>query len=137
MLRSNKLITKIALAAFTMIALDSIWLGFVAQQLYLQELRHLIRGDGSAFDVNYAAAGGVYIVMVVGLMCFLEPYFSQWTWRQTLLKSALFGLVVYGVYDLTNLATLRDWPVSITILDMTWGAFLYATSACVVKWVGK
>ncbi|MBY0385076.1 DUF2177 family protein [bacterium] len=133
MLKCKKLLIKIILTSFTMILLDSIWLGFVAQQFYLKELKHLIRGDGTAFDVNYAAAGGVYIVMVVGLMCFLEPYFSQWSWRQTILKSALFGLVVYGVYDLTNLATLRDWPISITILDMAWGAFLYATSASVVK----
>jgi uncharacterized membrane protein len=129
----KSLLKKIVLAGLTMIVLDSIWLGFIANQFYLNELKHLIRGDGTAFDVNYVAAGCVYIVMVTGFMCFLEPYLSKWTWRQTIFKSALFGFVVYGIYDLTNLATLRDWPVSITVLDMTWGSFLYACSASVVK----
>lgn len=134
MLKNKGLIKNIFIAGISMIILDSIWLGFAANQFYLQELKHLIRGDGTAFDVNYAAAGCVYIVMVMGFMFFLAPYFSDWTWKQTIYKSAVFGFVVYGVYDLTNLATLRDWPVTITILDMTWGSFLYATSACVVKW---
>lgn len=127
------MIKKAGLAALTMMLLDGFWLGLVANQFYLTHLKHLIRGDGTKFDVNYPAAGAVYALMVLGFIVFISPSLSKWTFRQTVLKSALFGIVVYGVYDFTNLATLRDWPAIVAVVDVLWGAVIYSVTAVIVK----
>ncbi len=127
------MIKKTVLAAFTMMLLDGLWLGIIANQFYLTQLRHLIRGDGTKFDVNYPAAGIVYALMVVGFLMFLSPLLDKWSYPETILKSAVFGIVIYGVYDFTNLATLRDWPIVVAVADVLWGAVLYSVTAMVVK----
>lgn len=124
---------KAGLAALTMMLLDGLWLGIIANHFYLSQLKHLIRGDGTQFDVNYAAAGLVYALMVAGFLVFLSPSLSKWSYQQAILKSAVFGIVVYGVYDFTNLATLRDWPWIVALVDVLWGAVLYSVTAVVVK----
>jgi uncharacterized membrane protein len=123
----------IALVALCMLLLDGLWLGFIANGFYLENLKHLIRGDGSHFEVNYWAAGLVYVFMALGFLLFLAPYLSQWSYRQTVMKAAAFGIIVYGVYDFTNLATLKDWPLIVALADVAWGAVLYTITALVVK----
>lgn len=127
------MLKQIVVAAVTMLILDGLWLGVIANRFYFESLRSLVRAKGDTFDVNYLAAGAVYVLMVLGFMLFIAPSLQKWTYLETVVQSALLGLVVYGVYDFTNLATLRDWSILVTFVDMIWGSFLFATTAVVVK----
>lgn len=124
---------QIIISAVTMLILDGLWLGVIANNFYFTNLRTLVRAKGESFDVNYVAAGVVYILMVLGFMLFIAPSLQKWNFLETAINSALLGLVIYGVYDFTNLATLRDWSLLVTFVDMFWGAFLFATTSLVVK----
>jgi len=76
-------------------------------------------------NVNWIAAISFYLLFVVGLIVFaILPAIQKHSWIQALLLGALLGLISYATYDLTNLATLKDWPLLVTIVDMFWGAFL-------------
>lgn len=106
------------------IALDSIWLTLTAQHLYRASIGHLMR---EGFD--FGAAALFYLLYGTGLVCFVilpaQRLRDAW-WR-----GALFGLIAYATYDLTNQATLRDWPWRVTLADLAWGAFVTAASCTV------
>ena len=112
-----------ALALFLL--LDFIWLGFVARDFYASQLGSLLRDR-----IGYAAAGGFYLAYVVGIVVFaIVPALNSGSWARAALSGALFGLLAYGTYDMTNIATLKDWPITMSIVDMAWGTFLTATVA--------
>jgi uncharacterized membrane protein len=99
------------------LALDFIWLGVIAKNLYKEEIGHLM-----AEQIRWGAAGAFYLLYVLGLLVFVVlPAKSG---SQALLLGAFFGLITYATYDLTNLATLKAWPVKIVIYDLVWGAVL-------------
>lgn len=101
------------------IALDLLWLGVVARDFYRGELGHLLG------PVNWPAAFVFYAVFLLGLLIFaLQPALSKQAWTHALVWGALFGFFTYATYDLTNLATLKGWPVLLSVVDMVWGAFL-------------
>lgn len=103
------------------IAMDLLWLGVVAKNFYNKQLGFLIG------PVNWASAILFYLLFIAGLVVFvIMPAFQKGSWTHALLFGALFGLVTYGTYDLTNLATLKNWPVLVTVVDLLWGAFLGA-----------
>ena len=114
-----------ALAAAVFVAIDMIWLTVVANKFYKDQLGKLL-----AEKASLAPAVLFYALFIVGLVVFvikpgLDQALSTVAWR-----AALFGLVTYATYDLTNQATLKDWPVKITVVDLIWGAVL-ATVVCV------
>jgi uncharacterized membrane protein len=75
--------------------------------------------------VNWAAAILFYLLFLAGLVVFvIAPAVEKDSWERALLFGVLFGLVTYATYDLTNLATLKDWPLALTIVDLTWGTAL-------------
>lgn len=114
------------LAAFLLI--DLVWLGVVARGLYRKYLGFLLSPT-----TNWTAAIVFYLLFVVGLLVFaILPGLQAGSLGKALLLGAFFGLVTYATYDLTNLATLKDWPLTITIVDMAWGTLL----ATLVSWVG-
>jgi len=114
------------LAAFLLI--DMLWLGVVARGLYRKYLGFLLGPS-----TNWTAAIVFYLLFVVGLLVFaILPGLQAGSLGKALLLGALFGLLTYATYDLTNLATLKDWPLTITIVDMAWGTLL----ATLVSWVG-
>ena len=101
-------------------AIDMLWLGFVARGLYRKYLGFLM-----APSANWPAAIIFYLLFVLGIVVFaILPGLESGSLRTTLARGALFGLIAYATYDLTNLATLKDWPVAITIIDMIWGTVL-------------
>lgn len=108
-------------AMLVFVALDSAWLAFTAQRLYRPAIGHLMR---EGFD--FGAAALFYLLYGTGLVSFVILPARQV--RDALLRGALFGLVAYATYDLTNQATLRDWPWHVTVMDLAWGAFVTATS---------
>jgi uncharacterized membrane protein len=104
--------------ALVMMALDGLWIGVIAKPLYQQGIGHLM-----AQNPRLGAAALFYAVYVVGLLVFVVmPSAEGGDWRTPLLRGALFGFFAYATYDLTNLATLKDWPVGLSAVDMAWGA---------------
>ncbi len=113
--------------AVAFLAIDSVWLSTMASRLYRPYLGDLLRSD---FDVKAAAL--FYIIYVGGIVYFaVMPALSSGSWRVAALNGAILGLVAYATYDLTNQATLREWPTIITVADLCWGTFLTASSATV------
>jgi len=106
------------LAVFFVI--DMIWLGLVARTFYRKHLGFLM-----ATNTNWLAAVIFYLLFVVGLVVFVVlPGQAAGSLPHTLLRAALFGLITYATYDLTNLATLKDWPAIVTVVDLIWGTVL-------------
>ncbi|MCY7388823.1 MAG: DUF2177 family protein [Burkholderiales bacterium] len=100
----------------TMAALDAMWLGVIAKPIYQQGIGHLM-----AVRPNLAIASLFYVLFALGLMWFaVTPDGHGTGWSKTLLSAALFGFFAYATYDLTNLSTLRDWPVGVSLLDVAW-----------------
>jgi len=110
------------LASFLVI--DLVWLGLVARSLYQKHLGYLM-----APRVNWGAAMVFYLMFVFGLFFFaVLPGIEPRALARTLVSGCLFGAICYATYDLTNLATVKQWPLTITLIDMAWGAVL---STCV------
>ena len=110
----------IALPVF--FAIDMVWLGLVAKGFYRQQIGSLMRAN-----VNWPAAIVFYLLFILGLVVFvIAPALDKESWVRAPAYGALFGLITYATYDLTNLATLRDWPVLLTVVDLIWGAVLAA-----------
>ncbi len=111
----------IALAVF--FAIDMLWLGIIAKNLYKNQIGSLMKEE-----VNWLAAIIFYLIFIVGLVLFvIKPSIEIQSWKNALFMGALFGFITYATYDLTNLATLKDWPLLITIIDLIWGAFIAAS----------
>ena len=119
----------ILLAVFLLI--DLVWLMGIAKRLYADKLGYLM-----APKPNLLAALLFYLLFIVGLQVFVvQPALLSGSWMAALLPGLLFGLVTYATYDLTNLATVRDWPVLITVLDLLWGSFVSGITSLVGFWL--
>ena len=102
------------------LACDAIWLGVVARGFYRRHLGYLF---GDTFV--WGAALAFYLLHAAGLVYFVVlPGLRHGSLMRLLGSAVFFGLVTYGTYDLTNLATVRDWPRIVTVVDMLWGAAL-------------
>lgn len=112
-------------AAFVMAGLDSIWLGYAAKGLYRNALGSLL-----AEKPNMTAAVAFYVIYLAGVLIFaIRPGLEDGQWRTSLVNGALFGFFAYATYDLTNLATLKGWPLGICAIDIAWGTCLTAVVA--------
>ena len=108
----------VALVTFLMI--DGVWLTVVAKNFYAKYLGYLM-----AKTPNLAAAGIFYLIYIFGLVVLvLSPALQKGSLTTAILTGALFGLCSYATYDLTNLATIKDWPLLITLVDLVWGTFV-------------
>ena len=104
-------------------AIDMVWLGLVARGFYQKHLGFLLRTNP-----NWSAAIVFYLLFVFGLLVFVVvPSLEAGSTKKVLILGALFGLITYATYDLTNLATVKDWPWVVTVVDLLWGGIL-ATS---------
>lgn len=119
----------IALPVF--LAIDIVWLTLVAKNFYAKHLGYLI-----AKNPNLFAALIFYLIFIAGLIFFvITPALDKKMWIQALLAGAFFGLVTYATYDLTNLATVKDWPFIITIVDLIWGMVLSAAVSVITYFI--
>lgn len=119
------------LSAF--LAIDLVWLALIARGFYQQHLGALIRTTP-----NWSAAAAFYLLFVFGLLVFvIVPSLESGSTRKVLLLGALFGLITYATYDLTNLATMRDWPWIVTLVDLLWGSVLSAATSYLGFLAGK
>lgn len=101
-------------------AIDLLWLGVIAKGLYQKNLAHLLSPE-----VNWPAAMAFYLMYIAGIILFaVKPAIDGQSLAKAALWGALFGFFTYATYDLTNLATLKDWPLKIVVIDIAWGTFL-------------
>lgn len=112
---------KMYIIAFIIfIAIDAIWLGLVAPKFYKSQIGHLMSDKP-----NFVAALVFYVIFVVGVVYFVvNPAIEAQSVTKVLIAGMLFGFITYATYDLTNLATLKDWPIKVTIVDLLWGTSL-------------
>ena len=121
----NKYIAGYAGTVIVMVALDMLWIRVIAKSIYENGIGHLM-----ADKPNIPVAAAFYALYGVGLVLFaLVPQSGGAGWGRTMAVAALFGFFAYATYDLTNLATLRDWPVGLSLIDIAWGVCVSALSA--------
>jgi len=115
------------------LVIDYIWLNFIAKNIYSTKLGHLLADKPKLFPALI-----FYLIFVVGIIIFavLPGYEAQNIWK-TVMLGALFGFLTYSTYDLTNLATLKNWPVSVTIIDLIWGTSISTTVSVAGYFVAK
>jgi len=102
------------------LVIDMLWLTVIAKNLYSKYLGYLMTDK-----VNFAAAFIFYILFIIGLLVFvINPGLESKSLLKTVGLASLFGLITYATYDLTNLATIKNWPLNITIIDLIWGTTL-------------
>ena len=114
---------------------DLLWLGIIAKNLYQKYL-----GDFLSDKVNWTAAFIFYLIYVAGILIFaVYPAVNKGSVLNAILLGALFGIITYATYDLTNLATLKGWPLPIVFIDILWGAVLSSivsfSGYYIVKWI--
>ena len=101
-------------------ATDMAWLVLVAHSFYKKHLGYLM-----APAVNWIAAILFYLLFIFGILVFvILPGVKENSLQNTILRAALFGLITYATYDLTNLATIDRWPLTVTLVDLAWGIVL-------------
>ncbi|MBW9116561.1 DUF2177 family protein [Rhizobium cauense] len=114
-----------AATALVFLGLDFIWLTRISPAFYRSHIGELLMAQP-----NLIAAATFYLLYVAGIVFFaIAPALSTGSWTTALLSGAVLGLVAFGTYDMTNLATLKGWSVQVCIVDMLWGMAITATSA--------
>lgn len=114
-------------------AIDMVWLGLVANKFYQQQIGHLM-----AKNINWPAALIFYLLFIAGLVIFvITPALSKKDWLVAFGFGALFGLITYATYDLTNLATLKNWPLLVTIIDLIWGMVLSSSVSLIAYFLAQ
>jgi len=121
----------IALPVFFVI--DMVWLVLVAKKFYKEQIGLLMKPD-----INWFAAIIFYLLFIAGLIIFvISPAVEKHSWVHALIFGALFGLITYATYDLTNLATLKDWPLLVTVVDLIWGTVLAASISVITYFIAN
>ena len=121
----TRLVPATIATALAYVCFDAFWLSLTADPLYRGEMGYLLRDE---FDFRPVLV--FYPVYIAGIMVFaVMPGLAAQSWAATAWRAALFGLVAYATYDLTNLATLKGWSVMVTAIDLVWGTCLTATAA--------
>ena len=120
--------------AAVLAVLDAVWLTFAGRLLYRPAVGSLMMESG----FRLAPAIVFYVLYVLGVVIFaVSPALKSGQWTTAVLMGGLFGFFCYATYDLTNMATLKVWPLKVTLIDLAWGVFLTATAATVGFLVAK
>ena len=125
---------KLFLASFvTFLLLDAIWLGLIARTFYAKNLALYLTDN-----VIWPSALIFYVIFNIGLLVFvILPSIEKNSYTTLVIYSLLYGLVTFATYDLTNLATIKDWPLIVSIVDMSYGMFVALASSSAAFYVNK
>jgi len=111
------------IALLIFFAIDFFWLGFIARKFYQEQIGFLMKTN-----INWLAAIIFYLLFIVGLVLFvISPSVERKSIFTAIFMGGLFGFFTYATYDLTNLATLKNWPIMVSVVDMIWGVMLSAS----------
>lgn len=126
--------TKLYLIALTVfLIIDILWLTVIAKNLYQNQIGTLMKDN-----INYISAIIFYLLFIIGLVVFvISPAVENESWTHALIYGALFGLITYATYDLTNLATLKDWPINVTIIDLIWGMTISSAVSVITYFIAS
>lgn len=125
------MIKQFFVALVTFLIIDGIWLTIVAKNFYAKHLGYLM-----SKTPNLAAAGIFYLIYIFGLVVLvISPALHKNSLMSAILMGAVFGLCGYATYDLTNMATIKDWPLIVTVVDLIWGTLLSAAVAGISYWI--
>lgn len=126
-------ILLVLLSIVVFLAIDMAWLVKIAPQLYKRYIGHLMAPKFKGLPALL-----FYVLFMIGFVFFvINPALAANSVTTLLINAALFGVVTYGTYDLTNWATLKDWPYQIVIIDMAWGTFLSSISGLAVFFIAN
>lgn len=123
-------------AMISVFILDMIWLGFLAKQLYEENIGLLLRKSNGVMTPIWSAAAFVYFFIAIGIVYFVLPK-AQGSYQQACISGMLLGAVTYGIYDFTNYSILANWTFKITIIDFIWGMILCGISSVIVTFMQK
>lgn len=120
------------IAAVSFLVLDFVWLLFIARKMYQEYLGGLLG------QTKLIPAALFYVLYLVGILFFIVyPALEKNSLIYALSAGALLGLLCYGTYDLTNLATIKDWPILVTSVDLVWGAFVTAATSGITFFIAQ
>ena len=129
----GKLAALYGISVVVFFALDFVWLSTATSRIYKPYL-----GDLLAEQPKLGVAAGFYLLYVVGILALaVIPGLQEGSVVGALWRGALFGFLAYATYDLTNLATIRDWPWQISAIDMVWGTTLNSAVAVAAFYAGQ
>jgi uncharacterized membrane protein len=116
------------IAGLTFVALDAVWLGFIARSLYKEQIGALMRPQP-----HWLSAACVYVLMIAGFVWFVYPQVMMVRSVVNAVQyGARFGVILFGLYEFTNYATLAGWSSSLVLIDTIWGGVLYAAASAAV-----
>jgi uncharacterized membrane protein len=122
-----------ALTVPVFFVIDMLWLGVVARGFYRRKLGFILSAD-----VNWVAAVVFYLMYIAGILFFaVRPAVLNASWGQAAILGALFGFFTYATYDLTNMATIKNWPLIIVGVDILWGVCLCTVVSCLSFLISK
>ncbi|MDD3948690.1 MAG: DUF2177 family protein [Anaerolineaceae bacterium] len=125
---------KTFLTAFAVfLGIDMLWLTVIAQKFYKSQIGHLMA------DKARIIPAAIFYLLFVGAMVYfvIVPALEHQNLTRLILSAAIFGLVTYATYDLTNMATLRDWPLLVTVVDLAWGTFISLSVSLITYLIRK
>ncbi len=132
-------LTKVYVATgLTMTVFDAVWLGLIASKFYRPKLDTVSRQNtGQPFSPKWSTTFLVYVVLTLGIMLFVLPQVSGAPFLNVWLAGALYGLIVYGVYDLTNFSTLKGISLNLALIDIAWGVALCGAVSMAAVWFNR
>lgn len=126
-------IKSYVVALISFLAIDALWLGVISKNFYKEQIGHIMKEN-----FNIYAAFVFYALFVAAVIYFVvNPALIKNDVYKALIGGLLFGFITYATYDLTNYATLENWPLKVTIVDMLWGAFITGTVSVITFVVSK
>ncbi|MEL0102645.1 MAG: DUF2177 family protein [Gammaproteobacteria bacterium] len=125
---------KLFLTSFlTFLILDAIWLGLIAKGFYAKQLAMYLTDD-----VIWSSALIFYIIFNIGLLVFvILPAIEKGSYAILVFYSLLYGLVTFATYDLTNLATIKEWPLIVSLVDIAYGMFVAFSASSIAFFANK
>tara|TARA_B100000767_G_C19759401_1_gene534467 strand:- start:631 stop:1029 length:399 start_codon:yes stop_codon:yes gene_type:complete len=125
---------KLFLTSFiTFLLLDALWIGLIARSFYSKQLSLYLTDN-----VIWLSALIFYVIFNIGLLIFvILPSIEKNSYSTLFIYSLLYGLVTFATYDLTNLATIKDWPLIVSIVDMLYGMFVALAASSVAFYMNK
>lgn len=113
--------------------MDLVWLGFIAKNLYREQIGFLMSDE-----IRWIPAIIFYALYLCGLVLFaILPALKEENLMLALFYGGMFGLISYATYDLTNLATLKGWPVKVVVYDLIWGTFISGVTSILTFWIAS
>lgn len=129
---------KIAVSTFIIsIVIDYLWVGLLMHKFYDNELGSIGRRLNGALNVHIPSVLIVYVLLAVGITFFVMPLIANTSLLHTALIGALFGLVLYGIYDFTNYGVLANYGLKLLVVDILWGTFLCSLVTVIVSFISK